>query len=233
MESNLRLATVPEETDSFADTLQNVMRFGRALRARMIYLIASVAVCCVLGALQYTRATRIYEASAVVMVMKSGSDYWDASAMHSQRMDQLPTYERLFSSDAVLKGACQRLKAGAATIPSEWLVDFETSSVDHWPDIVRNGLSTSMLSNTQLIELRYSSKNPDGATFVINAVVDSYLEYIDQNHKDNSAKIFEMLESERHDVESQLATKQTELLDITRTVKSIGVGTEAMVQPVV
>ncbi len=233
MESTPRLATLPHqhETDSFADTLQNVIRFGRALQARKIYLIASIAVCCVLGGYKYTTAPRIYEATAVVMVMKAGSDYWDPSSMDSQRMDQLPTYERLFSSDVVLKDACQRLKSGAAMIPTEWLVDFETQSFDKWPDIIRGGLSTSTLSNTQLIDLSYRSKNPDGATFVINAVVDSYLEYIDQNHKDNSAKIFEMLDGERLDIQSQLTAKQAELLDISRNVKTIGVGTESTVQP--
>lgn len=233
MDATPRLATFPEESSSFADTLHNLLRFGRALRARKIYLLASVAICGMLGALYYGTATRIYEATAVVMVMKTGSDYWDPSSLNSQGMDQLPTYERLFSSDVVLKGACQRIKAKAATIPSEWLVDFDSSSFDVWSDVIRDSLSTSTLRNTQLIELCYSSKNPDGATLVINAIVDSYLEYIEQNHKDNSARIFELLEGKRKEVEGQLAAKQMELLNISRQVKTIGAGTDTMVQPLV
>ena len=233
METTARLAVHSDESNASADTLQAAMRFGRAVRAHKIYLIASITVCCVLGGFQYVNAPRIYEATAVLMVMKAGGDYWDPSSMDSQRMQQLPTYERLLSSDVVLKGAARRIQNGSATIPTQWLVDFEAKGFDSWPDVLRKNLTTSTLDHTQLINVSYCSKNADGAAFIINAVVDAYLEYIEQNHKDNSAKIFEMLEREHSDIQSQLAAKQTELLNISRTVKSIGVGTDTSVQPLV
>lgn len=231
MESIGQLANRPHEEKSFADTLHNAMRFGRALYARKIYVIASVVICCLLGAYRYSTLPRIYEASTVVMVMKAGSDYWDTSSMGPQRVDQLPTYRRLFTSDAVLKAACDRIRDDAPTIPSEWLVDFEAKSFGSWPDIIRGCLKTEAVHDTQLINLVYQSRNADGAAFVINAVVDSYLEYIETNHKDNSAKVFELLEGERESIQEQLAAKQSELLEINRSVKAFGVGTETTVQP--
>ncbi len=126
--------------NSFADTLHKLMGFMHALRKYKIYVIASVLVTCLLGGLYYLTATRIYKAQAVVMVMQNGGDYWETSNANAGRTDLLPTYEKLFTSDAVLKGAAESLHRNIAETPTEWLLAFLRVNIVKLPNDIRNYL---------------------------------------------------------------------------------------------
>ena len=72
------------------------------LRQRKIYVITAIAVAGLLGAFHYLTATRIYQASASLLVTQTGSDITNTSMKSEGGQSLIPTYEKLFSSAIVL-----------------------------------------------------------------------------------------------------------------------------------
>ena len=173
-------------SESVADAVVAIMRFLRVLRYRKSYVMTSVAVACLLGAFYYFTATRIYKATASLLITQTGGEMWNTSTSPQGSRDALtPTYERLFSSAVVLDGAIQRLIA----MPPTARIDLAGLSREDWREGLRGSLSANAVRGTSIIELSYRSKSPDAAEAVVDAVVQSYLDFMAKNHKDVSVEV--------------------------------------------
>jgi len=101
---------VMDGQDSANDAVQAALRFLRVIRYRKSYIITSLVVASLMGGLYYFTATRIYQATAQLLITQSGADVWNTSMSAGSQQDSLIlTYERLFTSAVVLDGAVQRL----------------------------------------------------------------------------------------------------------------------------
>jgi capsular exopolysaccharide synthesis family protein len=187
------------------------MRFLRVLRYRKSYVMTSVAVACLLGAFYYFTATRIYKATASLLITQTGGEMWNTSTSPQGSRDALtPTYERLFSSAVVLDGAIQRLIA----MPPTARIDLAGLSREDWREGLRGSLSANAVRGTSIIELSYRSKSPDAAEAVVDAVVQSYLDFMAKNHKDVSVEVAKILQKELAEKEQELRQKQRRLLEV-------------------
>ena len=230
----LRAVTPPDElhgADTSTDAVQAAAHFLRVAYYRRAYIITCLVIAGLLGALYYQTATRIYQASASLLITQTGSDILNSSLTAGGKQGALiPTYERLFSSAIVLDGAVQRL----LKMPAEARTDLAAVPREKWVAALRKNLSASGLRHTNIIELRYSSKSPQGAEAVVEAVVASYLEFMDKNHRDVSVEIVSILEKERATKENELKDKQQEMLALKRAVGDLGLqGSTTIVHPMV
>jgi succinoglycan biosynthesis transport protein ExoP len=201
------------------DALHAVFRFLRVLRYRKVYVMTAVLVAGLLGAVYYLTATRIYEATAALLVTQTGSEVWNTSMTANQSNEVLlPTYERLLSSDVVLEGALSQLQK----LPPELRIDFVSLPKDECIAALRKKLSARAVRRTNLIELRYRSRSARAAEAVVGAVVRSYLDFMDKNHRDVTVELVTLFDKERHDVETRLLKKQDELLDVKSRVSYLG-----------
>lgn len=213
-----------------ADAVHAVLRFLRTLRYRKAYVITSVVVAGMLGAVHYFTATRIYEASASLMVTPTGAEVWNtAIPSEGARESLIPTCERLFSSAVVLDGALQRLRQ----LPAPTRIDFSGSTREKWVDILRENLSARAIRRTNIIELIYRSKSPQAAEAVVNSVVESYLEFMERNHKDVSVEVATILENELREKEKVLESKQNELVTLKSEVGVVVKDGDHFVHPLV
>ena len=203
-----------------ADLVRSIVRFLRTLRYHKSHLIISLAIVGSLGTLYYLTATRIYQATASLLVTpQNPGKFWNAGTNPDAGQDALiPTYERLFSSAVILKNAATILRQ---KYPSA-VDDFTGVPVEKWPDILRSNLVARTVRRTNIIELVYNSRDPSAAESVISAVVEAYLAFIDQNHKSLSAEIVKILHLERRQVELALGEKQRELLQLKRRTRDFG-----------
>ncbi len=202
-----------------AVAIRAAMRFLAMLRHRKQYLIGAVGLAGLLGALYYLTATRIYEGNATLFVTQTGSDVWNTSiAAETGQNSLMPTCERLFSSAVVLKGAIERIER----LAPELRVDFAPIPRDAWEKVLRLRFNTHAVRQTNLIEVSYRSKSPRAAEAVVAAVVDSYLDFMDKNHKDVSLEIITTLDGERKQIEQQLVAKQEELREAKRVAQDLG-----------
>ena len=205
-------AFVDAGANTGADAIHAAMRFLRVVRYRKAHVITSLAVASLLGALYYFTAPRIYEASASLLVSQSGPDVWNTSMTPNGPSDTfIPTYEKLFSSAVVLEGAIRRLQA----LPPAARVDLAEAPSEKWVALLRKKLSARGARRTNVIELSYRSKTPEAAEAVVSSVVDSYMKFIDETHKNTSDVLVELLDKKLAETASALDTKQKELLAIT------------------
>ncbi len=200
--------------DSTADLVHSAMRFLRVLQHRKLYVITSVAVAVLLGAFHYYTADRIYQSTASLLVTHTGSDITNTSMGGDSGQNLIPTYEGLFSSAVVLDGAIQRIRE----LPPEMRVDFvEAKSPESMKSVLRGNLTAQAIRRTNIIGLTYRSKSPAAAKAVLAAIMESYTEFMEKNHKSASVEVADVLREELEKKERELQAKQQELLALKNT----------------
>ena len=204
---------------SSADSIHELMRLVQIVLHRKIWVLTALVLAGLLGGLYYFTATPVFEASAQLLILQSGAEVWSPNMSgDANRQALIPTYERLFSTQEVLRGAVQHLQ----NAPAANRVDFQTVPAHRWTDVLHRNLTAQAVRRTNLLELRYRSRAPQAAEAVVQAVVESYLEFMDRNHKDVSAEIVQYLEKERLEIERRLTARQQELLEIRRQLGDMG-----------
>jgi succinoglycan biosynthesis transport protein ExoP len=208
---------------SALDVLQAAMRFWRAIRHRKIYVILAVTVAGVLGGVYFATATRIYEASASLMVTPRSADLLNANSSSNVRNDTLiPTYEQLFTRAVVLDGAIVKLQ----NLGPECRVDFEEVPQADWRAVLKENLSAQTLRRTNILEVTYRSKAPQAAQAVVAAVVASYLEFVEKDHQEMSDEIVSILKSELTKNNEELVSKKRMLGELKAQVGDLGLNND-------
>ncbi len=204
---------------SSADSIHELMRLVQIILHRKIWVLTALVLAGLLGGLYYFTATPVFEATAQLLILQSGSEVWSPNMSgDANRQALIPTYERLFSTQEVLRGAVEQLQ----NAPAETRVDFQTVPAHRWTDVLGQNLNAQAVRRTNLLELRYRSRAPQAAEAVVHAVVESYLEFMDRNHKDVSAEIVQYLEKERVEIERRLGARQQELLEVRKQLGDMG-----------
>lgn len=203
---------------SAAQTLRAVMRFLWVLRRRSGLVVTCILVAALLGGLYYTTATRVYEASASLLIEFLGGDAALGGPMESLSNDTLQTYERLFTSDVVINGAIAKLER----YPPE--LD-RSMPRERWTNMLRDTLSTSRERGTNIIQVSCRSADREACVEVVNAIVAAYLAFMEDNQKSAVVEVVKGLDTERVDLEKQLDQRSTDLLDAKRQCGDIGIAT--------
>ena len=209
---------LPEEAVSPAPThiVHALMRFFWVVRRKKVVVFASLSVVGLLGLLFYSTTTRVYQSKASLLVLNTGADVMSASMSADRSMqDQMATYERLCTSAVVLEGALTRL----SKIPPE----VREKPRNQWVDRLRELLSASTVRRTSIIEIACHSRDAAACVNVLDAMVASYLDFIDRNHKNVAAEIVAVLDTERVELEDRIQQKQKHLLEAKHLGGDLGI----------
>jgi polysaccharide biosynthesis transport protein len=217
------MRTVTPASDSGPPTsvqfLHVVLRFARVARYRWTMLAAVMIGFGFLGTLYYATADRVYEARAQLLVQQTGpivTSIGTTDGLTQQGM--LPTYERLFVSTVVLEGAVQRLQQ----LPREMRADLIDTPQENWIAQLRGQIAVRSIRLTNVLEISYRSQSPVAAEAVVQALVDSYMQFMRSNHQTVAEELVTILKSERLGVEQQLRHKEEELLAAKRKFGDLG-----------
>ncbi len=93
--------------------------------------------------------------------------------------------------------------------------------------MLRRNLSAERVRRTNLIEISCRSKDPRAAESIVAAVVRSYLDFMEKNHRNVSAEIVSILDKERGGIEKRLESKHQELRAVRRQFGDLGLGEDA------
>ena len=209
-------APAQTETYSTAHVVHALMQFALAVRHRISVVIGAVVVCALLGGLYYATATRYYAAKAQLLVLQVGDvPTTSMASMANRNQSLMNTYEKLFGSARVLEMAIQYL------LPED-RIDLAEAPRDRWAEILGKSLSARTLSGSNIIEIEYRSKDPDAAVAVVNAVVRSYLEFVDATHKGTTGEVIRLLTKEKTDVTERLAAEEQQLQQIRAQLGLVG-----------
>ncbi len=203
---------------SVAEAVQAAVRLLRMLRYRKSIVLAAVILCAFLGMLYASTATPLYEARASLLVIPTGADMWSPStALDGARQALIPTYERLFYEDVVLQSAARQLQSDASMRKV-----FSGTPHKKWAAVLRANLSASRVRHTNLIEISYEAISARAAETIVAAIIQSYLMFMDSNHRDASTEIVRVLETERAQIEARLNVRQADLVRLKRSTGDLG-----------
>ncbi|QDT56144.1 Tyrosine-protein kinase YwqD [Caulifigura coniformis] len=193
-----------------ADLVAWMVRFLKTARARKKTVLLFFTVCSILGVVKYVTSTRLFESHAEVLVLEQGGSVLDKDRGGGRSLtDQMPNFERVFTSDRVLKQTLREL-------PSEYRSDFLGTSPDRWLDAFRNSVSVSTARRTNLIQVAYRSKDPETAYYVVDALVSASLEFLNSMHSDSALDVLKILRADLNRTEQALQEKQARNTQLTR-----------------
>ena len=100
--------------------------------------------------------------------------------------------------------------------------------------MIRSRLAATTVRLTNIIEISYRSKAPRSAVAVVNAVLQSYLEFMDKTHRGTAGELLNVFNKEKVQIEERLAKTQIEVLAARRKFGDLGIHSESnVVHPMV
>ncbi len=204
--------------------IHGLLRQLQAMRYRKQLVMAIVGAAVLLGALYYAVATRYYSAEASLLISQTGPNSLNSSVTGEEavRRNTMPTVVNILRSAKVIEGALQKLT------PEDCL-DFAGRPKSAWVSILQSGISTNAVRSTSIVEVSYRSKDPQGAVNVVQAVVQSYLDFMDEIHKGSTGQIVAVLTQERAQVADRFAMRQAELLEARRSFADLGLRSDGKI----
>ncbi len=197
-----------------------LMQFLLAVRYRKNVVLVSLIVAGMLGGLYFATATRYYGATARVLVMGAGAQgVVSANPGGTRQRNLMFTFEKLFTSTSVVEGALQYLQR-------EDLIDMAGVPKAARGGILQQGLSAEVVLGTSIIEVSYRSKDPQAAVSVVNAVIQSYREYLNETHKGAASEVFTLLMKEKDEHREKLDAEEERLRKAQLQARWLGIGAE-------
>ena len=203
----------PPPTLNTANVVSGMFRYLHAVRVRKGTLFAILLISGVLGAVYYATATRFYDAHAQVNVLQtensSGALKGNQQSDHKQILEYIPTYQKIISSDVVLRAALKGL-------PREHLVDFHGLSPALWVTALKNDVIVSSERGTSLIDIRYRSRDPKAAVAIVGRIVTEYTVFVNNTKHGSVLEALQKLTQAKEDNNHKLEEKDNEYLELRR-----------------
>jgi len=202
---------------SVSHMVHAAMRFLRVVRLHRQVVLVTFVVIGLLGGLYFATATRFYRADASLLIISTGGNMLSTSINgEGAKQEIIPTYCQLLKSAVVLAAAIKKL-------PRQHRVDFRDEPREKWIEILEENLSATAIRRTNIITVRYRSRDPEAAVAVVNAVLQAYFDFIDQTHKGTASQIIEVLGHEKDELEKKLTNRQNALLEAQRSFGDLGI----------
>ena len=170
------------------------------VRRRKWLLVAGLCLTYLLGAIYYYSRDFVYEARASILVHPLGDAL---SGRNDDRPNFMPTHIRLVASKAVLERSIDKLK-------------LNDPNREGWPsaDELTDALKVTSQKDTEILEIAYRTKDRVAAVSILQAVVDSYLDFVNETHRSTSRDILQILAQQKNELDRQLQAKEKELLKL-------------------
>lgn len=170
----LNLIEAPEEPTSGRMMVQIVKHTLATLRYRKNVVIVAVVLAGLLGAAYYATATRYYRAEIGMLIMQTGMDKLEQRSL-------MKTSENVIRSPKLIEAALKQLSDADH-------IDLAGVPRDRWVEVLQDNLKTQGIPATNVLEIRYDSKDPVTAVNMVNALVDAYLAFLEQTHRGTSTE---------------------------------------------
>ena len=196
-------------------TLTRIVRFLHVVRVRKGLLVTSLFVAVLLGGLYYATAPRLYESNSRLYVLQMGSNVLDETGESQGGVrENMANYQGVLTSDLVLEEVLQKL-------PAKHRIDLKNVPRTKWISTLRKHLGVSAPRRTNLIDVRYRSRDPQSAAAIVNHVVDSYLKLMREIHKSSASEDVEFLTKKREKLDEETNKINAEMITLKRQMQII------------
>ncbi|MCH8045822.1 MAG: polysaccharide biosynthesis tyrosine autokinase [Planctomycetes bacterium] len=213
--------TLPEESNAgqaTAHVVHTLYKFLRVVRYRKGTVLAVMGIFLVIGTVYFCAATRYYASSAQLLVVDTSTN----SGMNGGRADEavkrsmMATFVNLLVSQRVVDDAIEHLD-------KKYLKDdLQDVPRGKWVETLQKNLSASSIRGTNILEVRYRSRHPEAAAAIVAAIVDSYLEFMNETHSNAASRAVQVLHVERVKLQKSLAVAIGQHIELSRQTNSMG-----------
>jgi len=210
-----------------SELVQNLLRMWQIARHRRNTLIRAVCVSAIIGAGYYALAPRFYDSTAKLLIVQRNQDQVANMAEQPALETTITTHREIIISPVVISRAVEQL------LP-EHRIDFQHAEPSEWGRLLASRLSARTTRKANFIHVKYRSRSPEAAAAVVSAVIQSYLQFVDQTHKGSSSEAITLLSQKSEQVAAALAVKKQELQACRDQVGSLSMKADAgMVEPTI
>jgi polysaccharide biosynthesis transport protein len=210
---------------------------GRTIfKRKIIILCATVVVFCAV-AVHTMRMTPVYESVVRLQIDPSRSSNLGLDDLISQKLGSgdssghLQTEVRLIQSDTVAMRVISSLKLaknpafGGKSAASATVTDPTAMRAGDRQGLLhafRGSLAVQILPNTQLVEVRYRSTDPQLATDIANAVADQYMQRNFQTRYEGTVQVSDWLSKQMGELQTKAVEAQKELAQFQKENNILG-----------
>jgi polysaccharide biosynthesis transport protein len=184
------------------------MGTGRSLseiawtRKSLIFL--GVVVGSIIGLIYYVRTTPVYQTKAQLLVVKKRPDTFTGIDTRNLSIeDFVATHKTLIESPTIIEGAIQRRQL--ATLESLVGAEDLTELIQKSLVVARNRSSGT---NNNVLDLSFRSTNASEATIVLNAIIESYKDYLDLTYRNISEDTVKLITEARNVLQQDLMKQE-------------------------
>jgi polysaccharide biosynthesis transport protein len=181
--------------------LSDIWKF---LVRRRLIVAAGVVAGCAVGLLMYLRAPRLYTATALVEMSPQGNGLEELAGASglvgegSEFMTDMLTQQAVLMDESTALSVIQRLRLmdtppynalvrGRSQNPASALRQ-DNAILNRAVAMFRSGLRSVPITNTRLLAVSYTDRDPARAAAIANAVVEAFLENHTRNRYDSTVK---------------------------------------------
>ncbi|MEC8336687.1 MAG: polysaccharide biosynthesis tyrosine autokinase [Planctomycetota bacterium] len=187
-----------------AGAVNDALQFLKIVWYRRNTVFIVGVICAVIAAWYAATATRYYQSSSsILIVQRMSADQSHMLGGNRNGQNLMPTHQQLLGSQPVLENAIQY-------IPPECLQEFKGNR-ESWHRELAQKISTNVVRGTTVLNISATSTSSRNAVAIVNAVIQSYLRFVDETHKGTAAKIIEVMTLEKDEIERKLAADEEKL----------------------
>lgn len=197
--------TLVAEADDPRDPESNLHLLQIAWRRKSLILLGLV-VGVVVGGLYYAQATPIYQSAAQVLVVKKRPDA--VTGVDTRQLaieDYVSTHQVLVKSPLIIQQAIKKHDLGA-------LQSFQGEKEDLTEVIIKAVTVTrnkGPSGNNNVLDLAFRAKVPEESSLVLDAIIESYKDFLDETYRNMSDDTLELITKARGVLQKDLAHKES------------------------
>jgi capsular exopolysaccharide synthesis family protein len=178
-----------------------------ALRHRWI-ILPTVLLFLAAAFIYLSKATPIYTSTSRLYVEQTGPKIiTDYEGVMTQAKNYLYTQCELIKSSPII----------TKVVDNEQIKHFNTfAGIDNLSGYVRNNLDVSVGKKDDLLSVSFDSPYPAEAAQIVNALVDSYVDYYTSRKRSTASEVLRILEKEKDKRDRELSEKLVQTLEFTR-----------------
>jgi capsular exopolysaccharide synthesis family protein len=182
-------------------------------------VIWSAAACVVLSFVYLLFASRVYTATARLLVQHA-----EPIVMNTQRMSDESADENFLSTQCQLIRAAPILSAVAGLPEADEMRTFD--GVKNRMSLLKRYMSADVGKKDDIITVSFESKYPDEAVKIVDAAVDAYQKYCSSKKRETANEVLAILEKQKTKNQGELAAINTKIIELKRGANTISFGND-------
>jgi capsular exopolysaccharide synthesis family protein len=181
---------------------------------RRSLLILGIGVGLLFGGLYYFAMPPTYQSTAQVLVVKKRPDELTGKDTRNLAIeDYVATQQTIVSSPLVIERAVDKRALGSLPTFADWEQDYKNDG-DTLPEAIRKRITVTRNRggvagyNNAVLDLSFRGKTPEDCQTVMEAVLASYRDFLDETYRDMSEDTLQLILQARDDLSKDLQRKE-------------------------